>query len=231
MTKILLVGLFSFLITCGLSQPTDWGKKFSDAIVARYQPTIDAMTHHGWDHSNSIILHGMEKIYTRTYNKSYLNYIKSFVDTFVSPDGSVKGLHPTLDGMHPGVLCLFLYEQTGQNKYKIAATNIRNYIIGTANSPSAFNKTPDGGYWHKNDEHYKNVMTVDGAYMANPFLVRYGKLFHDEKSVDVATFQILLVASHCFNPETKLPYHRYGCLDPSTRKPDDNPIAFVTWTP
>jgi unsaturated rhamnogalacturonyl hydrolase len=149
----------------------------------------------------------MEKVYARTNNKAYFNYIKSFVDSFVSDDGTIKGLRPTLDGMHPGVLCLFMFEKTGETKYKTAATNMRNYILGTPSSPSPFKKTPEGGYWHKNDDHYSNVMTVDGAYMANPFLVKYGKMFNNSESIDVATFQALLVASHCFNIETNLPYH------------------------
>lgn len=207
MKQVLLVSFFLNVISYGHGQQTDWGIKFSNAIIDRYQPNIDAMTHHGWDHSNSIILHGMEKVYARTNDQACFQYIKSFVDSFVSADGTIKGLRPTLDGMHPGVLCLFMFEKTGEAKYKTAATNMRNYILGTASSPSPFRKTPEGGYWHKNDDHYSNVMTVDGAYMANPFLVKYGKMFNDSESIDAATFQALLVASHCFNIETHLPYH------------------------
>ncbi len=97
------------------------GQAFSDAIIKRYSPTIDEMGHDGWDHSNSIVLHGIEKTYNKTHNKKYLKYIKAYADSFINKDGSIKSLTPTLDGMHPGVLCLFLYEQTGDEKYKLAA--------------------------------------------------------------------------------------------------------------
>ena len=47
-----------------------------------------------------------------------------------------------LDYIQPGMLILFLYEQTGAEKYKIAARAVRE----------AFDKiprNPDGGFWHK----------------------------------------------------------------------------------
>jgi unsaturated rhamnogalacturonyl hydrolase len=205
-----------------LSQQTNWGEKFSNAIMDRYQPTIDAMTHHGWDHSNSIILHGMEKIYAHTNNPKYFNYIKSFVDSFVDGKGNVTGLRPALDGMHPGLLCLFMYEKTGEAKYKTAATIMRNYLIGTPSNPSPFNKTPEGGYWHSQSDGNKNVMSVDGIYMAHPFLVKYGKMFNDTECFDIATFQLLLVAEKSFNITTKLPYHGW---DHTKSKPWANPIT------
>ncbi|AHM63389.1 hypothetical protein D770_25730 [Flammeovirgaceae bacterium 311] len=191
----------------GIAQSTNFGEQFSNAIIIRYQPTIDELTHKGWDHSNSIILHGMEKIYLNTRNPEYLTYIQAFVDSFVDEDGKISALKAELDGIHPGMLCLFLYEETGDKKYKVAATKMRNYLLGTASSSIIFNKTPDGGYWHKNNDHYNDVMTIDGAYMANPFLVKYGIMFNDSLSIETATFQTLLVASRTFNIDSHLPYH------------------------
>ena len=89
------------------AQSTKVGEQFSNAIIARYQPTIDKLTNKGWDHFNSIILHGMEKIYLNNHDQKYLDYIKTFVDSFVNQDGSITSLKSELDGIHPGVLCLF----------------------------------------------------------------------------------------------------------------------------
>jgi unsaturated rhamnogalacturonyl hydrolase len=222
MKSLLILNLCLSTTIFGFCQKTEWGVKFSNAIIERYQPTIDVMTNKGWDHSNSIILHGMEKIYARTNNVTYLNYIKGFVDAFVSPDGQVKDLEPALDRIHPGLLCLFMFEKTGELKYKTAATQMRNYLIGTTDSPSAFKKTPDGGYWHSDSEHYYDVMSVDGTYMAHPFLAKYGKMFNDQECFDVATFQTLLVASHSFNIAVNLPYHGW---DYSRSKPWANKIT------
>jgi unsaturated rhamnogalacturonyl hydrolase len=168
------------------------------------------MGHDGWDHSNSIILHGIEKTYNKTHNKKYLKYIKAYADSFINKDGSIKGLTPTLDGMHPGVLCLFLYEQTGDEKYKLAAKTMRDHLLGTPAKASAFNKTPDGAFWHKNNDKYKNVISVDGLYMYAPFLIRYGVMFNDPEAIDITTQQILLVTSHSFNIKANLPYHAWN---------------------
>ncbi|MBM1104531.1 glycoside hydrolase family 88 protein [Aurantibacter crassamenti] len=222
MKKLLL--LFLVLAFCNslAGQSKDIGSELSDALIERYQPTINTLTKKGWDHSNSIILHGMEKIYLKNKNQSYLKYIQGFVDSFINEKGIITKWKPELDGLHPGILCLFLFEQTGNVKYKNAATNIRNSLIGTATTPSVFNKTPDGGYWHKNKSHYDDVMTIDGAYMANPFLVKYGVLFNDKESIDIATFQLLLVAERSFNISNNLAYHGW---DYTKSRPWANPIT------
>lgn len=194
----------------------------SNAIIERYQPTIDTLTHHGWDHSNSVVLHGIEKIYAKTENVQYLDYIKKYADDYINEDGSIKSLLTTLDGMHPGVICLFLYQQTGQEKYRIAAKNMRNHLLGTEEDPSLFNRTPDGIYWHKNDEKYKNVISVDGLYMKDPFLVRYGLMFNEPSLIDHSLNQVLAVAQRSFNIKTNLPFHAWS-YDKS--KPWADPIT------
>ena len=218
------------LIYCisGKGQSQSLGEKFSESIISRYQPTIDVMTHKGWDHSNSIILHGMEKIYEHNRNPAYLNYIRSFADAFINADGTIKGLAPALDRIHPGMICLFLFEKTGEMKYKAAATYLRDYLAGTKTSPSVFKKTPEGGYWHKNDLSYENVMTVDGIYMAYPFLVRYGRMFHDSMAINIAVSQTLLIASHSFNITNHLPYHAW---DYGKSKSWANPITGTSSIP
>lgn len=210
--NILLASSYFFSLSAFAKPATDarLGESVSNAIIQRYTPTIDVMTHHGWDHSNSAILHGIEKIYNKTHNKAYLDYIKAYVDTFVHADGSISGLELTLDGIQPGVLCLFLFEQTGEQKYKIAAKVMRDHLLGTDIKPSPFGKTPEGGIWHKTDEKYKNVMSVDGLYMAYPFLVHYAKVFNDKQAFDVAAQQILMVSEHSFNIKTNLPYHAWS---------------------
>jgi unsaturated rhamnogalacturonyl hydrolase len=112
--------------------------------------------------------------------------------------------------MQPGVLCLFLYEQTGQKKYQLAALTMRNHLVGTPEHPSLYKKTPEGGYWHKSEEKYHNVMSVDGLYMAYPFLVRYAVLFNEPELLDLAAKQIEMVSEHSFNIKSNLVYHAWS---------------------
>src|SRR5512136_2507699 len=115
----------------------------------------------------------MSKIYERTRDKRYLDYIRRWVDAYVDANGNLgweQGKTHNLDYIQPAMLILFLYEQTGDPRYKTAAETVR----------ACYDKIPrnaDGGFWHK--EIYPNEMWVDGIYMAEPFLVRYGKLFGD----------------------------------------------------
>lgn len=203
MRNIVLAFLLIAFYNSSIAQSEKIGTELSEAIITRYQPTINSMTQKGWDHSNSIILHGMEKIYLKNKDPKYLEYIKKFVDEFVDENGVITDLKPELDRIQPGVLCLFLFEETGELKYKYAATQLKDYLF----TSSLFNTTPEGGYWHKNNDHYNGVMTIDGTYMLSPFLIRYGVLFNDSLSIETAIDQTLLVASKTFNIEIKLPYH------------------------
>ena len=198
-----------------------WSVKFSDAIISRYQPTINTMTGKGWEYSNSIILHGIEKVYANVPTAAYLNYIKAYVDVYVNSSGAISGLAQNMDKIHPGILCLFLYEKTGLIKYKTAATNLRNYLLA-----GTYPKTPDGGYWHKNNPSYKNVLMADGMYMAYPFLVKYGKMFNDQVCFDSATSQILRLSSHIYNNSTHLLKHAWNY--DKTTFPWSDPVTGVS---
>ena len=75
----LIVLFFCLLFLDSKSQTPDdtWAVKFSNAIISRYQPNINAMTGKAWEYSNTIITHGMEKVYNDvTDSVKYLNYIK-----------------------------------------------------------------------------------------------------------------------------------------------------------
>lgn len=192
----------------------------ADNIIQRYQPSIDAMTGHGWDHSNSVILHGMEKRYLKTKNPAHFAYIKTFVDDYVNADGSVKGLLNTLDGIHPGVLCLFMYEQTGEQRYLRAAKTMRDHLLGSGAKKPAIRQSPAGTFWHKDEEKYRDVSSVDGIYMAHPFLLRYGLLAKDDEAIKVALTQTLLISEKSFDAKIGLPYHAW---DYSKQRPWANP--------
>jgi unsaturated rhamnogalacturonyl hydrolase len=194
------------------SAANTWSERFSDTIILRYQPTIDKMTSKGWEYSNSIVLLGMEKVYEQDASKiAYLNYIQSYVDAFVNSAGSI----PTskimstlgLDDVHPGLLCLFLYQKTGLAKYKQAAQNIRDTLLIPA---IGYPTTPDGGYWHRNDAvNFKNVELLDGIYMAEPFLAKYGAMFNDVAATDMAVNQTILLYNHLFDNTSNLLKHAW----------------------
>ena len=186
------------------AQATTWAVDFSNAIIKRWPANIESLTGKTkWEYSNGIILHGIEKVYDYTKDVNYLNYIKKWVDSYVSTSGVVNidtSLH-SLDQIQPAVLCLFLYKETGTAKYKTAADYILSYL---AKQP----KNASGGFWHK--ETYPNQMWTDGIYMAEPFVSKYGFRIGSAAYCDsIATFQPALLYSHAYNSTSKLLVHAW----------------------
>jgi unsaturated rhamnogalacturonyl hydrolase len=185
--------------------PPSWGVRFADLILATWpDPSTIDPNKNGWEYNTGIVLFGMTKTYERTKDARYLAYIRTWVDAYVDEQGRL-GWDQTrthnLDYIQPAMLVLFLYEQTGAEKYKIAARAVRE----------AFDKIPrnaDGGFWHKGI--YPNEMWIDGIYMGEPFLVRYGRLFGDAAFCnDTAVAQATLVARHALDPKTGLLFHAW----------------------
>jgi unsaturated rhamnogalacturonyl hydrolase len=209
MKKLLLL---AFITIPSLFSPaqTTYGVQFSDAIISRWPSGINSMTSKGWEYSNSIVLLGMANVYEKTNDAAYLAYIKTYIDGYIGTDGTgvSTSLAQNLDKIHPGMLCLWLYEKTGTLKYKTAATTIRNYLLKTGTG--AYPRTPENGFWHKNNSSYTNVMMCDGIYMASPFLAKYGALFNDAVATDEAAFQTMIIYSHVYNASNKLVYHAWN---------------------
>ncbi|MBK6827571.1 MAG: hypothetical protein IPG86_12165 [Chitinophagaceae bacterium] len=93
--------------------------KLSNAILSRWNSSpsggrvcIDKMTAKGWEYSNSIVLHGIEKVYEKldpvTY-QSYLTYVKAYIDDYVDAGGNIVSgeMAENLDKIHPGISVLF----------------------------------------------------------------------------------------------------------------------------
>jgi unsaturated rhamnogalacturonyl hydrolase len=184
---------------------TTWGVRFADTVIATWpDPAAIDPAKNGWEYNTGIVLFGMSKMYEATHDWRYLEYIRKWVDGYVNDQGVLgwdQARTHNLDYIQPGMLLLFLYEQTGLPKYKTAAATVRDAF---ARIP----KNADGGFWHKGS--LPNEMWIDGIYMGEPFLVRYGRLFDDAAfGDDTAVFQATLAAEHCLDPKTGLLFHAW----------------------
>ena len=203
--KIAAIGLWVMLATgvcwgAAKPEPPKLAVQFANMVMEKW-PDPTAIDSNGWEYNSSIVLVGIEQVYLKTKDPKYLKYIQKWVDYFIDDRGNVKFNKEAnnLDHLHPGLLLLFLYEQTGQDRYKKAAMTIRREFD---NQP----RNAEGGFWHK--QQYPNEMWADGIYMAEPFLIKYGKLFGDREYCDnEASFQAVLFASHAQDPKTGLLYH------------------------
>jgi unsaturated rhamnogalacturonyl hydrolase len=162
--------------------------RLADSVLSRW-PNPAALANKGFEYTTGIVLCGIAEVYRHTRDPRYLAYIRAWVDPYLRNDGSVDlgddAARHNLDRIQPGNLVLFLYEETGDSRYARAARWLRARF-------DSFPRNSAGGFWHK--QKYPDEMWLDGIYMAEPFLVRYGRMFAEPGfCFDTAVAQTLLV--------------------------------------
>lgn len=202
--KILILIIFILFVSNNIYSKIDnkLSINFANMILKKWENPLD-LSDKGWEYTNSIILHGIEKVYKATLDKKYLEYIRRWVDYYIDENGNIsfKNEMYNLDFIHPGLLLLFLYEETGLEKYKKAAFNLKKRL-------DTHPRNTKGGFFHK--DIYVNEMWLDGIYMAQPFLVKFGYLFNQKEACNnEATFQAILIAEHTQDKTTGLLYHAW----------------------
>jgi unsaturated rhamnogalacturonyl hydrolase len=132
-----------------------------------------------------------------------ITYVRDYLDTFVSPDGSLDPkAYPfelySLDRIRPAASLLWMYNRTREEKYLKAAKYVATQLDKQP-------RTSEGGYWHRST--YPNQMWLDGIYMADVYAVQFGTKTGQPKYYDEAVRQIALVYRHTHDPATGLCYH------------------------
>jgi unsaturated rhamnogalacturonyl hydrolase len=167
--------------------PVDWSVAMVDSTMSRYTPTSLG----DWTYTRALYLYGQYRVYERTRDARYLAYVRSWVDRFVPADGSITVTVNDLDSMLAGRLLVALHRETGDARYRKAATAIVNRL-------ATYPRTTDLGFWHKTG--YSNQLWADGAYMVNPFLAEHGRQFDDTAAFDEAARQLEVYAGHLQQP-------------------------------
>ncbi|KZV69135.1 glycoside hydrolase family 105 protein [Peniophora sp. CONT] len=152
-------------------------------------------------------------LYERDGNASYFDYIVEGVDNVVSANGSVGGGYNltdyTLDPIRVGPSFVYLYNMTGEEKYKTAADLYRSQLNGHP-------RTAEGQFWHK--LRYPNQGWLDGIYMGEVFYAAYTALFEptNQTAWDDISLQFSLMHTNTrqYNAtvnqtQTGLLYHGY----------------------
>jgi len=162
--------------------------RLANSVLSRW-PNPGAIANKGFEYTTGIVLYGIAEVYRHTRDPRYLAYIRAWVDPYLRADGSVDlgddAAGHNLDRIQPGNLVLFLYEETGEAKYAKAARWLRGRF-------DTFPRNSASGFWHK--KKYPDEMWLDGIYMAEPFLVRYGRMFNEPGfCYETAVAQTLLI--------------------------------------
>jgi rhamnogalacturonyl hydrolase YesR len=201
---ILLAGLLiaSPLPRASGQQPKSWSVALAETLMRRNTGAPhDSLA--GWTYWKGYTLNGFEMLWRTTGERRYSDFIRREIDPFIDEKGNLVNVKlDSLDSVMAGNIVVGLYEQTHDERYRLAATEIREAFDG-------FPRNTDGGFWH--NRQLTGEMWVDGVFMGEMFLLRYGKSIGDrDYCFDEVTRQITLFAKHARKDNTGLYYHAWA---------------------
>ena len=203
-------------------------RRACDTMMAKFDapdlPPVGQFHYH-----QGVFLDGLRQVWKLTGDRKYFDYMKQWVDARVRPDGNIYNFNPgQLDDLQPGVLLFPVYDETGDERYKLAMDTVAYYM---SHNPT----TPEGGFWHK--AWYRNQMWLDGLYMAGPFMTEYGVRFNRPDMIDQVVFQAKMMREKTRDEETGLWRHawdyerRQPWADPVTGKSPEFWGRSIGWVP
>ncbi|MFS4470065.1 glycoside hydrolase family 88/105 protein [Chryseobacterium sp. T20] len=192
-----------------ISAKLPWSQRMLLSEIKRFPQAwmLDYNKAPKWSYPTAIVLEGAERLYEKTGNKEYYQYITTFGDTMVKEDGSIVSYDLSkynIDMLNCGNVLLYLYQQEKKDKYLRALQTLRSQIDGQP-------RTSEGGFWHK--KIYPNQMWLDGLYMGEPFYVHYTHYFSKGEDAEKAYNDIInqfdLIQKHLLDKKTGLLYHAW----------------------
>jgi unsaturated rhamnogalacturonyl hydrolase len=199
--------IFLFVVPSLFAQKAPYSVRMAESFMTWHKDSIAVKEGRpaAWDYEQGLMLKSLEKVWNRTADNKYFEYIRKDLDRYVQKDGSIRTYKYddlNLDNIPTGRALLMLYQQTqpDKEKYRKAADLLWKQI---ENQP----KTKEGGFWHK--KRYPYQMWLDGLFMAEPFSAEYSLIFnHLEHFNDIAK-QFSLIEKYAVDAKTGLVYHGY----------------------
>ncbi|MBR7209628.1 glycoside hydrolase family 88 protein [Microvirga sp. STS02] len=204
---LLGLALLAETATAQTARPAAYSQRMADAFMTWHPDSmvIGKNKMAGWGYEQGLMMFAMERIWERTGDAKYFNYIKKNLDYSVQADGSIlryKQEDFNLDNMATGRALLLVSQMSvpGNEKYIKAVQYLRKQLDGQP-------RTKEGGFWHK--KIYTNQMWLDGLYMAEPFYANYSQVFNQAAGFDDVAKQFALIEKHLVDAKTGLLYHGY----------------------
>jgi len=189
--------------------PKLWSVAAADTVMARW-PDYSKAYFNAWTYVNGYELYGFDMLYRATGDQKYFDYAKRYVDQFIDTNGDFRGVvnargqtqtpaFNNLDNMMTGNTVVMLYEYTKDVRYKEAADKIRRAL-------DDYPRNNDGGFWHNTS--MNGQMWIDGIFMGQMFLTRYGKSIGDSQYCwDEAAKQLSVYAKRARQGDSGLYLH------------------------
>ena len=156
---------------------------------------------HKFHYHQGVFLSGMLSTYKVCGEEKYYEYIKAWVDSIIYPDGSIHDFDKKmLDDIQPGILLLYLYKRTGDERYAAALKTLMPIL-------REWKRNEAGGFWHK--EFLPDQMWLDGLYMAGPLQAEYAAVFDEHGFLETAIEQAYLMKQYMTDKNTGLLFHAW----------------------
>ncbi|GAA0878921.1 glycoside hydrolase family 88 protein [Algoriphagus jejuensis] len=165
--------------------------------------TIDFNPKPKWEYTHGLIMSSMQAVSKQYGEPRFFDYTKKFADFMVDSAGNILTYKKTdynIDRVNGGKFLINLYQETGEEKYKLAVDMLRDQM-------REHPRNSEGGFWHK--KVYPHQMWLDGLYMGSPFLAQYGAAFDEPALFDDVANQILTMDKYGYSEETGLYHHAY----------------------
>jgi len=179
----------------------EWSKGIAQTVMTRY-PSSLTIPFRPWCYPQGYFLMGIDKLWRSTGDQKYYDYIMQFANETVDADGK-----PTLfrgnsmDDMMAGSVIVWAYHHTKEERFKKAADAIRKSFDG-------YPRNSGGVFWHGRGT--TGQIWVDGVFMGQMFLTKYGKYVGDTQyCFDEAAKQIIGMHTYLLKGNSGLLYHGY----------------------
>lgn len=206
--RVVLIALVVFSAVGTMAQENipanlKWSEKMALSIMKRHPEAyqIDDKKEPKWDYVHGLVLTSFEKLYKKTGETQYYNYIKGYADATIDKDGKVKSYkfeNFNIDMLAAGRILFNLYDTTKDERYLAVLQLLRKQLLEQP-------RTPSGGFWHK--KIYPDQMWLDGLYMGEPFYAEYTTRYENGKSLDDIAKQFELIHENARDQKTGLLYH------------------------
>lgn len=156
-----------------------------------------------WNYEDGCVLIGARQMYEATGEQTYFDFIEKYLKQFVTEDGIIANYELekyNIDSINAGKILFFMYEKTGQEKYRKAIEFIMNQL-------REHPRCKCGNFFHK--EIYPNQIWLDGLYMAQPFYMEYETKYDNKEKYSDIISQFVNVQKFLYDEDKGLCYHAY----------------------
>ena len=157
-----------------------------------------------WNYIDGCMITSLLQMSEISGDDKYYRFAESFIDYYVSEDGSILGYDIekyNLDDINEGRVLFELYRRTGKKKYRLAIDKQKAQLDSQP-------RTNTGNFWHKLI--YPHQIWLDGIYMAQVFSALYSREYGGEDYSDMLN-QIENVNKYMQDKDTGLYYHGLDC--------------------